>query len=162
MIGEGHARPATVRVMHVRRLLLLAVSTLLAVVAVTALLSPVPPAGEGTEETASSPAGSTASREGAARDGSTEPATEGASDLEVLSAAATDQRVRVPVGRALRVRVESDEPVGVQLGADGPVEYADEGAPAEFAVFGEAGYDEPVRLLESERVIGRITAVAAR
>lgn len=147
--------------MRIRRLLLLAITAVLASIVVTALLAPVEPDSGPATDSRSAPSGADDRARAGDPGSSSEPGGE-AAGVEVISAGRTDQRVRLAVGQALRLQVESEEPVGVQLGEDGPVEYAAPGAPAEFALFGRRGLDEPVTLLESELVIGRVTAARPR
>ena len=136
--------------MQVRLTLLIGLSAVLAVIAVSALLAPVPPAGERT-------------------DGGAAPAREAASptpvptELEpapgrpfVLSAARTGQVVELPAGRETRIEVHASEPVSVQLGDDGPIELAEPGTPAEFPVYGDPSAEGPIRLLDPDREIGRV------
>ncbi len=136
-------------------LLLLALTSVLMVIAVSALVAPVPP-DDAPDGSAPSPAAVPASTPRSVRT-ELEPAP---GEPFVLSADATDQVVTLPAGSAARIQVHAREPVSVQLGEDGPVELAAPGTPAEFPVFGDAGAQDPIRLLESGREIGRIKLAA--
>jgi len=136
--------------MRVRRLLFFAITALLASVMITGLLAPVDQTGRRAQPP--DPGGGQAAA----------PAPEaraGQGDgVRVISAEETNQRVRLSVGEALRLQVESDEPLALALGEHGPVEYASPGAPAEFALFGRRGLDEPLTVLGSDVVVARVTA----
>jgi hypothetical protein len=67
------------------------------------------------------------------------------------------QVIRVAPGEEVLLRVVADGLESIQLGTDGPIEVADRESPAEFDLLPEAGYAADVRLLESGRVIGRLT-----
>lgn len=137
--------------MNVRLMLFLAVSAALAVVAVSALVAPVPD--DGREEP--SP---TAGREEAATPGPEQTELRPAAGRPfVLSAEKTGQVVSLPPETEARVEVHSDRPVSIQLGDDGPIEFAEPGTPAVFPVYGDPGAEGPIRRLdEPERDIGRV------
>ena len=138
--------------MHVRLMLLVGLSTVLAVIAVSALVAPVPRDGTADAPGTASPAPGPAS--------TTTPVP---SELQpaagrpfVLSADDAGQVVTVPAGRAARIEVHAREAVAIQLGDDGPIELAEPGTPAVFPVFGESGAEGPILRLEPEREIGRV------
>ena len=135
--------------MHVRLMLLVGLSTVLAMIAVSALVAPVP---RGGEDTGSAPRPAPA-RPASAVQTNLEPA---AGRPFVLSAAKTGQVVVLKPDTAARIEVHATEPVSVQLGDDGPIALAEPGTPAEFPVFGEPGAEGPIRLLEPMREIGRV------
>ena len=135
--------------MHVRLMLLVGLSTVLAVIAVSALVAPVPPGGE---EPGSEPRPARASPPPSVE----KDLTPAAGRPFVLSAAETGQVVSLAPDTAARIEVHATEPVSVQLGDDGPVALAEPGTPAEFPVFGEEGAEGPIRLLEPTREIGRV------
>ena len=137
--------------MYIRLVLWLGLTAVLAVIVVSALLTPVPSDGV---------------RGGAEPRAALDPATRPDSaktDLEpaagrpfVLSADERGQVVAVPAGTEARIEVHASEPVSVQLGEDGPIELAEPGTPAAFPVFGDAGAEGPIRVLEPDRDIGRV------
>ena len=137
--------------MHVRLMLLLGLSTVLAVIAVSALVAPVPPAGVDEAPTRSAPAATT------------DPSPSVRTNLEpqsgepfVLSADRSGQVVTVAAHEEASIEVHANEPVSVQLGDEGPIALAEPGTPAVFPVFGEPGAEGPIRLLEPEREVGRV------
>ncbi|CAA9474658.1 MAG: hypothetical protein AVDCRST_MAG69-334 [uncultured Solirubrobacteraceae bacterium] len=144
--------------MQARRLLLWLVSALIAVTVVTALAPQVrdatrpaeSPAGSGPQSPTTTPAPTRVELDPA--DG--EPF--------VLLAGRDGQEIALTRGREGRVQVHADEGVAIQIGDDGPIELAEPGSPAEFAVFGDEGLDEPIRRLDPDREIGRIRTVAER
>ena len=132
-------------------MLLVVLTSALGVIAISALLAPVPQ--DGAEQSSTRPS---------ATEARSSPATV-ATDLDpargrpfVLSASRDDQVVAVPRGAEARIEVHVSEPVSVQLGEGGPIAFADPGTPAEFTVFGEAGAEGPIRVLEPTREIGRV------
>ena len=138
--------------MNVRLLLFLSLGSVLVVMAVTALVSPVAP-----ERGGGPPTPASAPEEAATP-------TPDRTDLEpaagrpfVLSAEKTGQVVSLPPETEARVEVHSDRPVSIQLGDDGPIEFAEPGTPAVFPVYGDPGAEGPIRRLdEPERDIGRV------
>lgn len=144
--------------MQARRLILWLLSALVAVTVVTALVPPVRDA--------------TRSAESPAEPDPQPPATTPAPtrvELDpvdgepfVLLAGRDGQEITLTRGREGRVQVHADEGVAIQIGDDGPIELAEPGSPAEFAVFGDEGLDEPIRRLDRDRDIGRIRTVAER
>ncbi len=135
--------------MQVRLMLLVGLSTVLALVAVSALVAPVPRGGEETRPDLSPAPASRAP----VVEADLEPAAVGPF---VLSATRSGQVVSLKAGTAARIEVHATEPVSVQLGEDGPIALAEPGTPAEFPVFGERGAEGPIRLLEPVREIGRV------
>ena len=130
-------------------MLLVGLSTVLAVIAVSALLAPVPRGGEeGGSGRAPAPAGSAPEVRTNLRPAEGQPF--------VLSAGERNQVVSLRTGSAARIQVHATEPVSVQLGNDGPIALAEPGTPAEFPLFGEPGAEGPIRLLEPTREIGRV------
>ncbi len=127
------------------------VSALVAVLAVTALVTPVRDATrtEPADETASSAPVATATPTRVQLD----PAD---GEPFVLLADREGQEISLAPGREGRLEVHADEGVAIQIGDDGPIELAEPGSPAEFAVFGDQGLDEPIRRLDPDRDIGRI------
>ncbi len=130
--------------------LLIGLSALLAVIAVSALLAPVPPDGT---QTSAEPAPVREPASPTPAPGELAPAP---GRPFVLSAGRTGQVVSLPRGTESRIEVHAGELVSVQLGEDGPIELAEPGTPAEFPVYGDAGAEWPIRLLEPEREIGRV------
>nr|MBA2644905.1 hypothetical protein [Solirubrobacterales bacterium] len=78
----------------------------------------------------------------------------------VLLADREGQEISLAPGREGRLEVHADEGVAIQIGDDGPIELAEPGSPAEFAVFGDEGLNEPIRRLDPDGDIGRIRTVA--
>ena len=136
--------------MRARLTLLVGLGTVLAVIAVSALVAPVPPEGDRTSaERAPAREPATPTRVGT----ELEPA---AGRPFVLSASRTGQVVSLPRGREARIEVHAAEPVSVQLGEDGPIELAEPGTPAEFPIYGDPSAEGPIRLLDPDREIGRV------
>ena len=138
--------------MNVRLVLYLGLGAVLAVMAVSALVSPVAPEGGGER-----PAPASAPEE-AATPGPDQTDLEPAAGRPfVLSAEETRQVVSLPPETEARVEVHADRPVSIQLGEDGPIELAEPGTPAVFPVYGDPGAEGPIRRLdEPEREIGRV------
>src|SRR4051794_26701856 len=78
--------------------------------------------------------------------------------LATMDARRRRQLVRVVTGQRVRLRVVSRGLETVQVGTDGPIQVVDRDSPAEFDILGEAGLNAQVRLLESDRTIGRLVA----
>ena len=136
--------------MRARLTLLVGLGAVLAVIAVSALVAPVPPEGG---QTSAEPAPVRRPPAPAPVRTDLKPA---AGRPFVLSAARTGQVVSLPRGLEAQIEVHAAEPVSVQLGEDGPIELAEPGTPAEFPIYGDAGSEGPIRLLEPEREIGRV------
>ena len=137
--------------MNVRLLLFLGLGAVLAVIALSALVAPVPEGGR--EDTEPAPAAEEATTPTPVPT-ELEPA---AGQPFVLSAEATGQVVSLTPRSEARLEVHADRPVSIQLGDDGPIELAEPGTPALFPLFGDAGTEVAIRRLdEPVRDIGRI------
>jgi hypothetical protein len=77
--------------------------------------------------------------------------------IHTIDADGKKQTVRVAVDETLRLHVTSARLESVQLGADGPIEVVTPELPARFELLVDGPLDLEVRLLESDRVIGRVT-----
>jgi hypothetical protein len=77
--------------------------------------------------------------------------------IQTLDTAGDNQVVHVAIDETLRLHVSSDRLDSVQLGEDGPIEIVTPEAPARFELLVDQPLDLDVRLLESGRVIGRVT-----
>ena len=135
------------RRMQVRLTLLVGLTAVLAVIAVSALVAPVP-----TNEVRRAPTPAPSGSPAAVRTDLDPPAGR----PYVLSATETGQVVSVPPRTEALIRVHAVEPVSVQLGDDGPIALAEPGTPAEFPIFGDAGAKGAIRLLDPVREIGRV------
>ncbi len=137
--------------MRVRLILLVALSAVLAAIALEALTAPVGPAGveqDGAPATSAAPAGSAPPVRADLMPEAGRPF--------VLSADRTGQVVSIRPGTEARIEVHARRAASVQLGEDGPIEFAEPGTPAEFPVFGDASAEGPIRLLDPEREIGSV------
>jgi hypothetical protein len=135
------------------RRMLLIIAILMALTAVTVALSPRDRA-----TTATAPPAATSAPDDAAAPGEVDAPAPGDSPLQTFRADADGQLIRLDAGDRVLLRVVSDELETVQLGTDGEIEVVDPDSPAEFDIFAEPGLDVDVRLLESGRTIGRVTA----
>ena len=134
--------------------MLLIIALLMALTAVTVALSPRDRATTGTTP----PPAATAAPDDAASPGERDAPAPGDSPLQTFRADASGQLIRLDAGDRVLLRVVSDELETVQLGTDGEIEVVDAESPAEFDILAEPGLDAAVRLLESGRTIGRVTA----
>jgi hypothetical protein len=138
------------------RRMLLIIAVLMALTAVTVALSP---GDRGTTDTTgAAPPAATAAPGDAAAPGEVDAPAPGDSPLQTFRADASGQLIRLDAGDRVLLRVVSDELETVQLGTDGEIEVVDADSPAEFDILAEPGLDVAVRLLESGRTIGRVTA----
>lgn len=155
MCPRGPRRAAgTVGRVRIRRLLLLGSTLLVGLLAITALLSPVPSVRQDGGVPAATDAGATDPDESPrARDRS----ATGDEPL-VVSAQERGQSVSAPAGTQVTVQVRTREPVSVQVGEDGPIGFAEPEAPAEIPVYVDEGYAADILLVERDEIIGRLTA----